>query len=188
MKIFSLALCIICWGYSSAQNYILESDPAEVLSIVGSSSLHDWTVNAGEVNNLPLEMTLNDKTIDLKAVEISIPIATLDGGRGATMNGKIQKALLATEHPNVIFKLDGAQVVNIADTTSIAGKLIIAGQTVSVDLDLAISSDGEQITLSGNEPMKMTDFGIEPPSALFGQIQTKDDISVAFELKYKLEE
>jgi len=40
----------------------------------------------------------------------------------------------------------------------------------------------------GNEPMKMTDFGIEPPSALFGQIQTKDEIVVVFTLVYKQSE
>jgi hypothetical protein len=31
----------------------------------------------------------------------------------------------------------------------------------------------------------MTDFQITPPSAMFGQIETKDDITVNFELQFK---
>jgi len=32
--------------------------------------------------------------------------------------------------------------------------------------------------------MKLSDFDIEPPSAMFGQIQTKDDIVVHFNFIY----
>lgn len=189
MKIIYLAACLFYIGGISAQNYVLASEPAEVLSITGSSTLHEWTVQAGEVNNLPQLMNINDNKIDLEAVDISIPVNTLDGGRGATMNNKIQKALLATEHPSVIFQLKEEQIINLSnsDSSSITGELMIAGASVPVDLDLTISSDGEQITLTGNEPMKMSDFGIEPPSAMFGQIQTKDEISVTFTLNYVLE-
>ncbi len=184
MKILCLVACMLFVAGLSAQNYVLTSDPAEVLSITGASTLHDWNVKAGEVHNLPKQMSISNNTIDLEAFEISIPVTTLDGGRGATMNNKIQKALLATEHPNVIFKLNQEQMISLSDSTAIEGELLIAGQAVTIDLDVVISSDDEQLTLTGNEPMKMSDFGIEPPSAMFGQIQTKDEITVNFELTF----
>jgi len=190
MKMICLAFCLFCLGGISAQTYMLESNPSEVLTITGASSLHDWTVQAGEVNNIPQEMSVTDGIIDLSAFEISIPISTLDGGRGATMNNKIQKALVATNHPDVVFQLDEDQVIKLVDSESntIVGELMLAGQSVPILLDVAVSTEGDQLTFTGNEPMKMTDFGIEPPSALFGQIQTKDEIVVVFSLVYKKSE
>jgi len=31
-------------------------------------------------------------------------------------------------------------------------------------------------------PIKMTDYGIKPPTALFGRLKTGDDVKVNFEL------
>ena len=31
-------------------------------------------------------------------------------------------------------------------------------------------------------PIKMTDFGIKPPTAIFGRLKTGDDVKVNFEL------
>ena len=79
-------------------------------------------------------------------------------------------------------------MLDIADdkTDTIDGLLTITDKSNTIDLDLNVSISNDVITLSGNEAMKMTDFDIDPPKALFGQIKTRDDIVVNFELSYKL--
>ena len=42
-------------------------------------------------------------------------------------------------------------------------------------------ADG-QYQVSGAYPMKMTDFGIEPPTALLGTMTTGDDVTINFNL------
>jgi len=41
--------------------------------------------------------------------------------------------------------------------------------------------DGTVIA-KGSVPIKMTDYGIKPPTALFGRLKTGDDVKVNFEL------
>ena len=113
----------------------------------------------------------------------------MDGGRGPSMNKKIKKALKAATYPHVSFtqteaihlasKDDGNTVVNAT------GSLNIAGVEKVVTIELTATTQENQLVFTGKYPMKMSDFDIEPPSAMFGQIETKDDITIEFELIYQ---
>ena len=187
MKIVYTLLSLFLITNLTAQTYTLSSVPGEVLSVSGTSSLHDWSVDATEMNDLLQELSISDGKLTINAFQISIPVASLDGGKGG-MKSKLQKALKESEYPNIIFQLQEQTVLDIADdkTDTIDGLLTITDKSNTIDLDLNVSISNDVITLSGNEAMKMTDFDIDPPKALFGQIKTRDDIVVNFELSYKL--
>ena len=187
MKIVYILLSLFLIVNVSAQSYTLSSEPGEVLSVSGTSSLHDWSVDATEMNDLLQELSMSDGKLTIDAFQISIPVASLDGGKGG-MKSKLQKALKESEYPDIIFELQEQTVIDVADdeTDSIEGLLTITDKSKTIDLDLNVSISNDVITLSGNEAMKMTDFDIDPPKALFGQIKTHDDIVVSFELSYKL--
>ena len=66
-----------------------------------------------------------------------------------------------------------------------SGDLTIAGKTNKVDLPFTLTvSDGKAV-LEGKIPLKMTDFGIEPPKALLGTIKTGDEIEVHYNTVWK---
>jgi polyisoprenoid-binding protein YceI len=61
------------------------------------------------------------------------------------------------------------------------GKLTIAGVTRDVAFDVQGSRDPHgKYTLIGQAPIKMTHYGIKPPTAMMGTIRTGDDVKVTF--------
>ena len=54
---------------------------------------------------------------------------------------------------------------------------------MSIDFNLDINSN--TIHIVGEKSIKMTDFNVEPPTALFGSITTGDEITIKFKTKFK---
>lgn len=184
-------LCLAASGVFAQKQYSFHA--ASNFSIKGSSNIRDWEVNADDVTGT---MTLDNsffkksspkKGAKITALSLKVPVADLDGGRGETMNGKIRKALQSETHPNVTFKLSLAEVINIVDKAqgkvdiSAKGTLTIGG--VSQDISLTLTGQKQEdgtYHFTGSKDIKMSQFEIERPSALFGQLVTNDDLSVNF--------
>ena len=172
--------------------------PSSTFSIVGSSNIRDWEANAGELTGTVtlseafLKKDLPKAGTPIDGVSLQIPVAAIDGGRGETMNGKIRSALKAESHPKVTYQLTSATVGSVSDKAqgifdvSATGKLTIGGVTRDITMSLKgqKKADGSYLFF-GSKPMKMSQFEIEAPSALFGQLQTEDDIAIRFSLEVK---
>jgi hypothetical protein len=50
-----------------------------------------------------------------------------------------------------------------------------------------VQADGS-IAVRGSVPLFMSDFGIEPPTAMLGMLKTADQVTVKFELALRLEQ
>lgn len=172
--------------------------PTSTFSIVGSSNIRDWEAKASPTKGtmtfsdafLKKDIPKSGTTID--ATSFQIPVAAIDGGRGDIMNGKIRTALQAETHPNVSYELTSATVTGVSDKAQgtfdleSTGKLTIGGVTREITMNLKgqRKADGSYLFF-GSKPMKMSQFEIEAPSALFGQLQTEDDIAIRFSLEVK---
>ncbi len=195
--------CFLLVGISmlAAQGIAQETfqvQPSSTFSIVGSSNIRDWEAQAGDLSGtvtlsgdfLKKDIPKTGSKID--AVSLKIPVASIDGGRGDIMNGKIRTALQAETHPNVSYQLTSASVTGVSDKAqgifdlSATGNLTIGGVTRDLTMNLKgqKKADGSY-TFFGSKPMKMSQFEIEAPSALFGQLQTEDDIAIRFSLVVK---
>ncbi len=118
-------------------------------------------------------------------VALSVPVATFDCGN-RRMNADLQEAMKMDEHPLIQYALDSVRTVAGADTLyrlQATGVLTIAGvaRPISVALEGQELADG-QVQATGRVPLKMTDFGITPPTALLGLVRVRDDIHVRFHL------
>ena len=60
------------------------------------------------------------------------------------------------------------------------GDLTITGVKKQISLDFTIDVTSGKISLKGEKKIKMTDFNIDPPKALFGTITTGDDLTIQF--------
>ena len=189
MKNLLFVLLICCYSIVYGQsNYNTSIDSLPSISISGSSTLHGWTVTAGEVTDFPKNLTFSleeDQTID--SFSFAVTVMSLDGGRGASMNGKIHKALQATTSPTIVYtQTQPATLVKQADqwTLSSTGSLAMAGKEKDITVDVQLEQQKGHIIFKGSKDLKMSDFEMTPPSAMFGQIQTHDDITVHFEFRY----
>lgn len=180
-------------GGQAQVDYQLAGESA--ITIHGTSTLHDWkAVVPGYEGIFKIADDLVKKKLKegaaIEKAMLKFEVETIDGGRGPSMNKKIKTALKSDEHPQIVFELDEPTKVeritskdNEKFTMKAAGVLSIAGTSQDITLDLeGQRMENGQFHFKTKKPLKMSDFEIEPPSAMFGQIVTKDDIEVDFDL------
>lgn len=179
-------------AYQARTQGTYQLGPESTVTIHGTSTLHDWkAVVADYEGTIELTDALAKKKIKpgpaVESAVLKFKVATIDGGRGPSMNKKIMTALKSEEHPQIVFELSEPAAVTATEgdkfTLQAKGQLNIAGasQQVTLDMDGQRKENG-QIHFTTEKPLKMSDFKIEPPSAMFGQIVTKDDIKVSFDI------
>ena len=156
----------------------------------GGSTLHDWKAEASEFGTNLETLTVSEEN-EISNLYFFVKVTSLDGGRGATMNKKINNAFDAEKNPLIEFNQEGSLVLETISSGQnvklIAnGTLSMAGVSKKVQLEVEGEKKENGILLKGNKPMKMSDFNIEEPSAMFGQIVCDDDVTINFELFYKI--
>lgn len=184
MKKFISVLVILFFvkEISAQDNYSL--DPTSKISVKGTSSLHDWKVTSNKVQaSLTAEARAKRKKMSpwlITEGELTVGVSSLKGGKGETMDGKMNRALKHDEYPFIEFQL--TQPFECRDEVIIEGQWTIAGK----EKEMAISAtcllvDGK-INITAQKAIMMSDFGIQPPSAMFGQIVTGDEVVIDLEL------
>ena len=193
-KIFYLLVVGLIWmgsSYLTAQSSVYELDLANSsVAVTGGSTLHDWKAEAGSFGMKPEHISLSPES-KIENLYFFVKVDSLDGGRGATMNKKIYKAFNSQTHPLIEFTQLSATTIQQKEGSEnmeiiAQGKLKMAGVEKEVELQVMGEKEEDNIVLKGSKDMKMSDFEIETPSALFGQIVCDDDITVVFELAFKL--
>jgi len=99
------------------------------------------------------------------------------------MDKNTYKALKADDHPDITFVLTAPIKAIQVGTHVIAAKinLTIAGVTKAIEMPVtAIAAAHGNILFEGSKAIKMSDYGIKPPVALFGTMKTGDEITIKF--------
>lgn len=183
--ILSLLSILLTCGFLQGQEITYQFEKVEV-SITGTSTLHDWTVTASEVIEYPTNLVLTEVGGEISDFSFKVSVASMDGGRGPSMNDKIKKALLAKKHPHVSFEQTAPSQVNpVAESFHAEGDLTMAGVTKPYTIHVQTGFDSDKLEFTGQKSLLLSDFGINPPSAMFGQIQTGDEVVVHFTYTYK---
>lgn len=104
------------------------------------------------------------------------------------MDKNTYKALNTDKYKTINYEL---LKVNNLDCTSkteckvtTTGYLTIAGTKKQVELVFDAKVTGDKVVLTGNKKIKMTDFKVDPPTAMFGTITTGDEVNVKFQAAY----
>jgi len=143
---------------------------AENIEIHGTSTLHDWKM----VSNKTDVIFENDGS-KITKLNVSVQIKTLKSGD----DGLDEKAYdtLKIDRNNVItFKMVEADLA--------AGT--IKGVFKVLDKERTETLKPEVLTLdhvSGSFKVKMTEFGLEIPSVMFGAIKSGDEVTVKYDIK-----
>lgn len=179
----SLLVLALTIQISVAQTYNL-SNNASSLIVDGTSNLHDWDVKAANQSG-KLAITLDgSKVAKIDQLDFSVVAESLKSGKSG-MDKNTYKALNTGKHKNITFKMTNVKKLDCADSgnckVTVTGNLSIAGKSKSVDLNFDMKVTDSKITLNGSRKLKMTEFGVEPPTAMFGTITTGDDIVVKFQ-------
>jgi len=183
LTIGSLFIFILTTQISIAQTYRVNNSDSK-MEVLGTSNIHDWEILAKDFQgtmNLELE---NGKLVNISELDFSVIAESLDSGKGG-MDKNIYKALNTDKYKTIIYKL---VKVNNIDCTSksqckitTSGYLTIAGTKKPADITFDSKISGGNIVLSGNKSIKMSNFNIDPPTAMFGTITTGDEVNIKFQ-------
>ncbi|NNM10248.1 MAG: YceI family protein [Flavobacteriaceae bacterium] len=154
--------------------------------IQGTSSLHDWEMISNACNG-KLEYNDGDNSINLEHINIKVGVTTLKSGK-RIMDKKCYNALKHENYPNIIYRFKKINSIskngNSKFKASLNGSLDIAGVVKPVNIDVDIELKDGILNIKGSKPMKMTDYDVEPPTALLGTLKTGNDITIVFNLNF----
>lgn len=180
-----LVFCLFLFAkISVAQTYNLNNDTS-FLEVHGTSSLHDWHVDAETQNGKITVSNLDD--LQLEALSFSVMSESLKSGKSG-MDKNTYKALKTDKHKTITFKMSSVKSIELVSDSNykvtVLGDMTISGVTKSISIDLKLELKDNKILIEGEKSMKMTDYGIEPPKALLGTIKTGDAIKIIFKSIY----
>jgi polyisoprenoid-binding protein YceI len=159
---------------------LFELNPTKsTVLIEGTSSLHDWEMQAKEVSGR-FEINSDDQ---LENLRFNSTVTGLVSDK-SKMTKLAHKALKSKEYSDITFISN--RIVNSTDEEiKVSGILNISGISKEVELTLKRKTTENGIKLEGSYELKMTDYGIDPPKALLGAIKTANEITVTFSLVFE---
>ena len=190
--LLALAIVLPASGAWTVANEMLVLQPQSRLWIDGTSSIRSFSCKAAEVsavveatgpNAIP-QLLLADKGV--KSVRVTVPAERLDCGNG-TMNEHMRKAIKLSEFESIEFRLTDYDVARSADGISgtIDGTLLLGGVTKPITLKADGKPEGGMLHITGSYDLDMTDYGLKPPTLMFGRIKVGRTVKVNYDLLLK---
>jgi hypothetical protein len=183
----NLTLLIATVGLLFSQVNTLQAQSFRVknykMTVQGTSSLHDWESVVEKAECKGYYVVASNALTDVKDVVVKIPVNSIKSTKGKIMDNKTYDAFNYEKYPNIVFTLTTQKINPKNSTLDLTGNLAMAGVTKSVNLTVnyKLSPNGE-LQIIGSKKIIMTDFGMEPPTAMMGTIKVGKDVSVYFEI------
>jgi polyisoprenoid-binding protein YceI len=159
------------------------------VAIHGSSNLRDWKDSVSTVTGDMVAKLDEDGRVDLQAIHIKMEVRSIKSDMGSGMDHKTYTALKADANPEIIFLLDVPvklmQVNSGGNAFAIKGHLTLAGICRPVIMQVSLLMLGQgKIKFEGSQAVNMTDYGVKPPTALFGTIKARPQITIQFKTNF----
>ncbi|WP_448697553.1 YceI family protein [Mucilaginibacter sp. AW1-3] len=174
---------------SAQSQYKLSPSADNIVKILGSSNVHDWTMTAqNPVCEADFTTAPGEVPKALRSFSFTVNSKSLKSEH-SSMDDRTYKTIKADTYPQITFKLTGATIATTAKdkfTINAAGTLTIAGvsKAISLQVNGEVKSDNS-ITCTGSQKLKLTDFKIDPPSFMLGAMKVKDDLTIQYNLNFK---
>lgn len=172
----------------------LSAQGTSKLSVEGTSTVRDWKCDAATieatVTGAGAAATAPAKEVGAaaKRAQLTIPVAQLDCHNG-TMNEHMRKALKANDHKAIEYRIATWELTPRGDDSAsvkTSGTLVMAGAEKPITVDLAAKrGTAGSWELTGSKTLKMTEWGIKPPSLMLGTMKVRDPVTIRFELVMK---
>lgn len=190
LTIAALATAATTAGAQSASAIRLRLLPGTELSISGTSNVHDFHCKTNKINayidvDPGYTKDLTKVARPIVSVKVNIAVKSLSCGN-KKMDENMYATLKADQNQLIRYTLSGYDILN-GNATAFAAKtngtLTILGKdkTVAMKVDATRLAEGKA-TAEGEETLLMSDFGIKPPSFMFGTMKVGNEVKVKFNL------
>lgn len=191
MKIFPLYfvafLLLASTTHAQEGPFVFHSE--STMWMTGTSNLHEWSCDVSPV--VGALFVAQDEAEDSAptkwvAGRVTVTGSAIDCDNG-TMNRKLREAIKTEQHPQIVFDISGVESAVPGEDgwfdLRATGALKLAGK----ERLLEVSARGKRVAegsyrFTGSTALLMTDFGIDPPTAIFGTLKTGDEVTVRFDV------
>jgi len=187
----AIALLVLLFsaGTIFAQEVTYTLQDSYEMRIDGDSNVKSWDAEVKEMNGELVLTNTEDLTFETLAPEhfvslsLSIPVENVESSSGG-LTKNMQKYLKKDDHPVITFQLSDVTAIEKTENSALitaTGVINAAGQdhTAEMTVEATMNEQGE-FTFSGETELLMTSFDIDPPTAVFGTIRSKDEIVISF--------
>jgi polyisoprenoid-binding protein YceI len=158
--------------------------------VKGSSNLHNWTMKAAG-GGIDAHFTMNPGVAHIAGIpslSFTMPVKNLKSNE-SLMDSRTYTALKADKNPNISYKVVSASVSGAEQNKSqlnVTGVLTIAGvsRQLTMPASAVANSDGS-VVVSGSKTIKMSEFGIKPPTFMLGALKVTDNVTIEYSARFK---
>ncbi|MFO7744965.1 MAG: YceI family protein [Psychroflexus sp.] len=154
--------------------------------IEGTSNIHDWEIKVEDFTS-KLDLSQESESVKIGSINLTIPVKSLKSGK-SKMDKNAYEAMEADSYEMISFNSTSSTLMKEVSPgvyqANVKGDLTISGTTKQVEIPLELHKSSAGYTLKAEKDLKMLDFGIEPPTALFGTITTGEIVNIIFNLTH----
>jgi polyisoprenoid-binding protein YceI len=155
------------------------------MSVVGSSTLHEWESEVTQVESKGSFTLENNKLTGIKDVTVKILVTSIKSTKGKIMDNKTYEAFDSDKNPNITYKLTSAKITGSGPEYTVAatGSLTMAGTTKPIDMTAKgkVLANGD-VQIVGTHKLNMKDYKMVPPTAMMGTIKVGEEVEVKFDI------
>jgi len=153
------------------------------MTIQGTSSLHDWEMKVTEMECTTTLHIDNDHIKNIGETLFSCKATSIVSDH-KIMDKKTYDALKAETYSSILFSITSdEEIVSSSDDFrgTVKGFLSVAGRTKEIDVPFQgrLLANGK-IEIKGEVALKMSEFDIDPPTALMGTLKTGNELMIAY--------
>jgi len=161
-----------------------------VITIDGTSNMHNWSTKATKVN-VTGDFNVNNTGLQkINSAKLQIETKSLKSVKKYDlMDSRTYSTLKADKYPSISFvfvEVLSKEQNGKVTTMNVAGNLTIAGVTKTTELILKITTlPNGDLEVKGNRKIMMSTFGIKPPSFMLGALKVGDEINITYNVTLK---
>ena len=179
-----ITFVIIAFFYSSflfgQANHKIDLKTSKI-TIKGTSSIHEWESEVKDFQGSGLFTIEGSQITNAENILIKVVVKSIESGK-SIMDGKTMDALKESKYPVIQFS---STETSIKDNLLICkGKMEMAGASKMVTTNVSYKIVQGVPEFTGSIKIVMSEYGIEPPVAMFGTLKTGDEVNIDFELKF----
>ncbi|HET9983423.1 MAG TPA: YceI family protein [Longimicrobiales bacterium] len=158
----------------------------------GTSTVRKWSCDAKEFApamkaDPGFEKALLEGQKAVRGVGAKIAAGAIECGNGK-MNDHLRKALKVQEFPTISYELKSYEVTKQGEAAAVTarGELTIAGTTRPIEMEVtATPTAAGGLEVKGAKEIRMTEYGVKPPSLMLGTLKVGDPVTVHFDVVLK---
>lgn len=185
--LLTISMALLVHSMTDAQIFLQTLPGQSKVTIKGTSTMHDWEMQAVDFD-IRAELETDGPEIKFNNILFSGKAAGLKS-KHDLMDVKAREALKYKQNPEIIFQQKDFTIIQhqgMEFKGKVLGKLSIAGVSKNIEIPFDGTFKSNQIlAVNGSLNLKMSEFGIKPPTAIMGTIKTGDDILLIFNLELK---